>query len=102
MINKNHTGPHCAGLCEGAAYISTIKRLSKAWELHSTKQEIKIKRLEAEIERLKPYYHAIDEACVVAHLGTAESFKSAKEALDAAVTWIVGANKYFEEQKTDE
>ena len=27
MSNKNHHGPHCAGLCEGQAYISRIKEL---------------------------------------------------------------------------
>jgi len=79
MKNENHYGPHCAGLCEGASYISTIRNL------------------EAEIERLTPYYHAIDEVCVVSHIGTAESFGSAKEALDAVVAWTAGVNKYFEE-----
>lgn len=27
MVNDKHRGPHCAGLCEGTAYISRIKEL---------------------------------------------------------------------------
>lgn len=46
----------------------------------------------AELEKLEetnPYYLAIDDACVTAHIGTAESFATPKEALNAIIAWEI-------------
>jgi len=63
MVNDKHKGPHCAGLCEGTAYISRIKELeAEVASMHDNfakmntyygDQADRIEELEAEVERLR-------------------------------------------------
>ena len=48
-----------------------------------------VKDLRAELAHLDPWRDAIDAELVCLHLGTADSFHSANEALDALINWHI-------------
>jgi hypothetical protein len=56
----------------------------------------------ARIEELEPYYYAVDNACVVSHIGTAESFDDAHAAVNALGAWSESVGAYFAQSKIEQ
>jgi len=56
-----------------------------------------VENLTSRVSRYKPYYEAVDKACILSNLGTARSFPSAEEAVNALCSWSQDAGAFFAE-----
>jgi len=56
-MNEKHKGPHCDGLCEGAAYQIEIKRLTTALEVC----DVPVKRLRRALDNIKVRAYELGE-----------------------------------------
>ena len=62
----------------------------------------RVQLLEARIEEMAKWKQAVDEALVIAHLGTADSFESPMKAINALLKWSEDLGAYFALDHTGE
>ncbi|MBT8438907.1 MAG: hypothetical protein KJO91_04205 [Gammaproteobacteria bacterium] len=79
--------------------VETLQARISELEKESDELSDKCTEFEQRIEDLEPYYTAVDESCVAAHIGTAESFESPKHAVNALGAWSESVGAYFAKEE---